>query len=283
MSSECELKSRRLFDPNGIFWQVSGESVLLLGGGAALLMQLAHPKIAAAIADHSDFREHPIQRLYRTVNTMQELIYGDQDTSLAATERVNHIHAGVYGSMREGTSFYPVGTHYSAANPELVLWVYATLIATTLKTYSIFVRRLAPEEERAFYLESRIIAELFGAHDTLIPRDLTTFQDYFSDMLSGPVLEITPTARGLAEDIIHPPIRGFPATLGDVISVPALALLPGQLRRRYGFKWDYKRKLAWSIARRSIRRALPFLPKIARLNKSARKAQQRQTRETPIS
>lgn len=277
MSSECELKSRRLFDPNGIFWQVSRESVLLLGGGTALLMQLAHPKIAAAIADHSDFREHPIQRLYGTIKTMQALIYGDHDTSLAAIERVNHIHAGVYGSMREGTSFYSVGTNYSAANPELVLWVYATLIATTLKTYSIFVRRLALEEERAFYLESRIIAELFGADDTLIPQDLTSFHHYYSDMLSGPVLEITPTARALAKDIIHPPIRGFPATLGDVISVPTLALLPEQLRERYGFKWDYKRKLAWSIARRSIRRTLPFVPKVARLCQSARKAEQRLT------
>ena len=144
------------------------------------------------------------------------------------------------------------------------------------------MRRLAPEDVRAFYLESRIIDELFGAQDALIPRDLTSFQDYFSDMLSGPVLEITPTARGLAEDIIHPPIVGFPATLGDVISVPALALLPGQLRERYGFKWDYKRKLAWSIARRSIRQTLPFLPKVVRLNKSARKAEQRQAREAQL-
>ncbi len=275
MSSECELKNRRLFDPNGTFWQVSRESVLLLGGGAALLAQLAHPKIAAAIADHSDFRERPINRLYRTVSTMQALIYGDRDTSLAAIERLNHIHSGVHGSMRESTSCFPVGTHYSAANPELVLWVYATLIAATLKTYSIFVDRLAPEDEQAFYLESRIIAKLFGAPETLVPRDLTSFQHYYSDMLSGPVLEITPTARGLAEAIIHPPIRGFPATLGEVINVPTLALLPEQLRERYGFKWDYKRRLAWSIACRSIRRTLRFVPDVARLSKSARKAEQR--------
>lgn len=275
MSSECESIGRSLFDPAGIFWQVSRESVLLLGGGTALLMQLAHPKIAAAIADHSDFREHPIQRLYRTVKTMQELIYGDRHTSLAATQRVNRIHSGVYGSMSERTSLYSVGTHYNAGNPELVLWVYATLIATTLKTYSTFVHRLAREDERAFYLESRVIAKLFGAHDRLIPPDLTSFEDYFSGMLNGPVLEITSTAQGLAEDIIHPPIRGFPTTLGDVISLPAIALLPEQLRQRYGFKWDYKRQFAWSIARRFIRRTLPFVPKVVRLNKSARMAEQR--------
>ncbi len=278
MSSECELKNLHLFDPNGIFWQVNREQVLLLGGGAALLMQVAHPKISAAIADHSDFREHPIQRLFRTVKTMRELIYGDRDTSLAAIERVNHIHSGVHGNMREGTSFFSVGTPYSAANPELVLWVYATLVATSLKAYSIFVRPLAQEDEQAFYLESRIIAKIFGAHDALIPSDLTSFQAYFSDMLNGPVLEITPTARGLAEDIIHPPLRGLPATLGDMISIPTLALLPKQLRERYEFRWDSKRQLAWSIGRRSIRRILPFVPKLARLNKSARRAEQRQSR-----
>ena len=275
MSSECEFKNLHLFDSNGTFWQVNREQVLLLGGGAALLMQVAHPKIAAAIADHSEFREHPIQRLYSTVKTMRELIYGDRDTSLAAIKRVNHIHSGVHGSMSEGTSFFSVGTPYSAANPELVLWVYATLVDTSLKAYSIFVRRLAPEEEQAYYLESRIIAKIFGAHDELIPSDLTSFQEYFTDMLNGPVLEITPTARGLAEDIIHPPIRGLPATLGDIISVPTLALLPKQLRERYDFRWDSKRELAWSIARRSIRRTLPFVPKLVRLNKSARKAERR--------
>ena len=276
MSSECEMKNLHLFDSNGTFWQVNREQVLLLGGGAALLMQVAHPKISAAIADHSDFREHPIQRLFRTVKTMRELIYGDN--SRAAIERVNHIHSGVYGNMSEGTSFFTAGTAYSAANPELVLWVYATLVVTSLKAYSIFVRRLSPEEEQAYYLESRIIAKIFGAHDALIPSDLTSFQEYFADMLNGPVLEITPTARGLAEDIIHPPIRGLPATLGDMLSVPTLALLPRQLRERYEFKWDSKRQLAWSIARRSIRRTLPFVPKLARLNKSARRAEQRQSK-----
>jgi uncharacterized protein (DUF2236 family) len=208
---------------------------------------------------------------------MQELIYGDRDSSLAAIERVNQIHSGVHGNMCEGTSFFSVGTPYSAASPELVLWVYATLVVTSLKTYSTFVRRLAPEDEQAYYLESRIIAKIFGAHDALIPSDLTSFQAYFSDMLNGPVLEITPTALGLAKDIIHPPIRGFPATLGDMISLPTLALLPRQLRERYEFKWDSKRQLAWSIARRSIRRILPFVPELARLNKSARTAERRQS------
>lgn len=265
--------SRGLFNPTGIFWQVNRESVLLLGGGAALLMQVAHPKIAAAVADHSDFREHPVRRLYKTIKAMQSLFYADRETALATARRINQIHSDVTGTLREGTSLYPVGTRYCAADPELVLWVYATLIATILKTYSVFVRGLAPEEEQAFYQESRIIAKLFGADDDFVPRDFKSFRDYYADMLDGSVLEITPTARRVAADIIHPPITGFPDALGDLMSVPALALLPVQLRERYGFKWDRKRQLVWSVATPLIRRALPLVPNVARTNKNARKAE----------
>ena len=66
-----------LLDPDGAYWRVNRESFLLLGGGAALLLQLAHPLVAAGVADHSNFRTEPVRRLYRTIRTMQEIIYED--------------------------------------------------------------------------------------------------------------------------------------------------------------------------------------------------------------
>ena len=79
----------------------------------------------------------------------------------------------------------------------------------------------------------------------------------------------------MANDIIHPPITGVPDRLGDLVSVPALALLPATLRSRYGFKWDRKRQLAWRVARRLIREALPYTPQIARVSSRARRAEKR--------
>ena len=121
-----------LFDPDGVFWRVNRESVLLIGGGTALLMQVAHPKIAAGITHHSEFRERPIRRLYRTIKVMQDIIYGDRATALSTAESIRQIHARVNGKLSESTSLFAVGTSYSAEDPELVLWVYATLIDTML-------------------------------------------------------------------------------------------------------------------------------------------------------
>ena len=107
-------KTLPLFDPNGIFWRVNREAVLLVGGGSALLLQIAHPLVAAGVAEHSGFREQPVRRLYRTVSAMQKIIYADRQTALDAASRVNRVHATVHGVLTEPTPVFPVGTPYRA-------------------------------------------------------------------------------------------------------------------------------------------------------------------------
>ena len=86
-------------DPHGVYWRVNRESFLLLGGGAALLLQLAHPLVAAGVADHSNFRAEPVKRLYRTIRTMQAVVYEDRHTAMAAARQVKRAHAGVRGRL----------------------------------------------------------------------------------------------------------------------------------------------------------------------------------------
>ncbi|MEJ2131495.1 MAG: oxygenase MpaB family protein, partial [Gammaproteobacteria bacterium] len=255
-----DVAAEGLFRKRSVFWRVNRESVLLVGGGAALLLQVAHPLVAAGVADHSDFRERPLRRLYRTVRAMQTIICGDRESALATVERINTIHQRVQGTLEEPTSLYPAGTHYRADDPELVLWVYATLTATTVATYNVFLPRLSEAEERELYLESKTIARLFGVPEALIPATLDDFRRYWDTMLAGPVLEITPSSRALANDILHPPITGFPNVVGDLIGIAALALLPPVLRERYGFKWDRKRVVLWNWAQRVLRGTLPLVP-----------------------
>jgi uncharacterized protein (DUF2236 family) len=268
-----DVAAEGLFKPGGVFWRVNRESVLLVGGGAALLLQVAHPLVAAGVADHSDFRERPLRRLYRTVRAMQTIICGDRESALATVERINTIHQRVRGTLGEPTSLYAAGTPYRADDPELVLWVYATLIATTVSTYNVFLPRLSEADEREFYAESKTIARLFGVPEELIPPTLEDFRHYWDATLAGPVLEITPTSRALANDILHPPITGSPNILGDLIGIAALALLPPVLRERYGFKWDRKRIVLWNWAQRILRGTLPLLPDMLRASRMARRAE----------
>jgi uncharacterized protein (DUF2236 family) len=264
-----------LVNPDGVYWRVNRESFLLLGGGAALLLQLAHPLVAAGVADHSGFRDEPVRRLYRTIRTMQDIIYEDGATALAASRRVKRVHAGVRGILQESTPRFPAGTPYRASDPELLLWVHTTLLATALTTYEEFLPPLDAMERERFYEESKAVARVLGLADSDLPPDFSAFQDYYNGMIEGSTLFLTPTAKALAEQVIHPPISWFPRIAGDALSVATAALLPGQTRDLYGLRWGPRRRFAWRLLRRSLKESLPFIPNVVRAGRHARRGERR--------
>ena len=73
-----------MFGPGSLTWRVNGEAVLLLGGGRALILQVAHPKVAAGVAEFSDYRQDPWGRLYRTLEVTLKIAFGDPEASQAA-------------------------------------------------------------------------------------------------------------------------------------------------------------------------------------------------------
>ena len=273
---EREVAGRQLLvDPSSAYWRVNRESFLLLGGGAALLLQLAHPLVAAGVADHSGFRDEPVRRLYRTIRTMQDIIYEDGRTALAAARQVKRVHAGVRGKLREATPAFPAGTPYRASDPELLLWVHTTLLATALTTYEQFMPSLEASEREAYYQASKPVARVLGLTDADLPPDFTAFQDYFDGMVRGPLLALTPTSRMLAEQVIHPPISWFPRIAGDALSVATAALLPAEVRDLYGLRWGHRRRFAWRLLRRSLKESIPLMPNLVRAGRHARRGERR--------
>ena len=128
----------RFFDRDSILWRVDREMVLLLGGGRALLMQLAHPKVAEGVADHSRFRQDPMGRLSQTMNAIWSIIFDEAPEAQASLQRVRQLHRRVRGTIKQG-DVLPVGTPYDAQNSDLLLWVHATLVDSALVTYELFV------------------------------------------------------------------------------------------------------------------------------------------------
>src|ERR687892_786741 len=133
---------------------VNRERVLLVGGQRALVMQLAHPLVAAGVAEHSDFPARPMERLRRTLDLSLPLIYGTDAEAEAASAGIRAVHERVTGSA--------AGRPYAANDPDLLLWVNATLVDTTLLVYERFVRPLPERDRRRYYLETVDAAELFG-------------------------------------------------------------------------------------------------------------------------
>ena len=128
------LGDGRFFSPDAMIWQVDREMVLLLAGGRALLMQLAHPKVAAGVAEHSHFKADPLGRLYRTMSAMWSIVFDETSAARASLEQVKSVHRRIHGMVSPAESL-PFGTHYDALDIELLLWVHATLIDSAMVAY----------------------------------------------------------------------------------------------------------------------------------------------------
>ena len=264
-----------LVDPDGMYWRVNRESFLLLGGGAALLLQIAHPLVAAGVADHSQFRSQPIRRLYGTISSMRQIVYGDRATALAVGQRIRRMHASVRGILNEDTPAFPAGTPYQANDPALLLWVHSTLVAMALTTFETVLAPLSTAERELYYAESKKVGVVFGLKPDQLPADYAAFQRYFDDMVKGPVLAVTPTTAELARHIIHPPISWVPTIAGEVVAMGTAALLPPKVRALYGLRWSPRREFACRVARRSLRGALAYMPDVLRAGRHARRGEWR--------
>jgi uncharacterized protein (DUF2236 family) len=227
--------ARGLFRDDSWLRRVSGAPVAIFGGGRALLLELAHPFVAAGVAEHSAWRSDPFGRLQRTLAAMTAITFGDLPAALAAARSVERAHARVRGVLPAGAGPFPSGTPYSGRDPEAVRWVWATLADTALVIYERFVEPLAPDAREAYYADHRVLARVLGVPPALVPRDFAAFRTWFDGMVASDVLTVTPLAREIARAVLEAPAD--PATAGMTRSITA-GLLPQRLRDAFALAWD---------------------------------------------
>jgi uncharacterized protein (DUF2236 family) len=261
-----------LFGPQSLSWRVHRETSLLLGGGRALLLQIAHPLVAAGVADHSRFERAPLQRLWRTLDLTLTMVFGSAADALAAVRQIERVHASVRGVLREDVGPFRRGTRYDANDPALLFWVHATLVDSGLHAYERFVARLSPTEKQALYVESMISARLFGIPARLIPATWDDFRGYMREMLGGPTLAVGPASRAIAAALLSPPLPFGLRQVAGATRIFTLGLLPAAIRRRYGYTWTSAHEQALRALTVAIRAGLPVLPKMVRDFPHARRA-----------
>ncbi len=257
-----------LFGPGTISWRIDREVVVLGGGSCALLMQIAHPAVAAAVAQHSTFRQDPFGRLRRTLTTSFDVIFGTARQAQRSVERVNAIHRSVHGTIPE------TGEPYSAVEPRALLWVHATLVDTALRVYDRFVAPLSHADAEAYHRECRRVALAFGVPGELVPGSLAAMREWMSDAISSGEVRVTPTARGLAPFVLYPS-RFPPWFVWDLAHLISISTLPIELRRQFGLPWSPARERAVGRAAAVSRRLLPLVPPPLRFVPRARRADRR--------
>jgi uncharacterized protein (DUF2236 family) len=235
-----------LFADDAVIRRVSSEAVLLLGGGRALLMQLAHPKVAAGVADHSGFEEDPFGRLRRTLEATYTIVFGSDDEADLVARKLWAIHEHVKGA------------DYHANDPELLMWVHATLVDTALRVHARFLRPLSGRDAARYYQDSVAVAEVLGVPRDMQPPDLVAFNRYMRQMVGS--LQVSDTARELADSVLHPRLP-FVAEPGMALARElTTGLLPRPLRQQFGLGWDRNRKSALLLASAASRTLLPRVP-----------------------
>jgi uncharacterized protein (DUF2236 family) len=256
-----------LYGPRSEAWRLNREALLLLGAGPrALLLQIAHPAVAAGVDQHSDFRADPWRRLAATLRSYLTVVFGTSVAARSEIRRLNALHRAISGPG------------YTARDPELSLWVHATLVDSTIVAYDAWIEPLSQARRAAFYAETRPIGRAFGVPDRRLPADLAAFERYVEQMLEpgGPV-RVSPVARDLATAVLRPPLAPLAGWLpgGELVRPllaripvdlyawtlwPAVGLLPASVRVDYTLPWRARERLVsdWLVA--AWRAWRPLLP-----------------------
>lgn len=232
------------FDDSSMLRRVHREFAVALSGPRALLMQAAHPVAFEGFFAHTGALEEPYERLARTAAVMNTIAFGSRADADRATRRVRAMHGRVRGELERPAGRFPAGTPFAADDPELLLWVLASLVDSALVFYDRYVASLSDTERDAYWQDHRVIGRLFGLRDDEMPADIDDFDAYMDEMLDGNDLFVTSAARELALQIVmRPPVGLAKRPVLELVNFITVGLLPTGLRRQFGLSWDPLRAL----------------------------------------
>jgi uncharacterized protein (DUF2236 family) len=236
-----------LFDDDAPIRRVVREGVLLVGGGAATILQVAHPGVGQGVADHSDFAHRPLDRLEKTLQYVYGVVFGTAEEARKISRAVQAMHRKV------------TGPGYYANDPDLQVWVNATLYHTAMRLYGDVFGPLTGRDADECYAQYAVLATSIGCPAEAWPVDRDAFAAYWDHMVA--TIEVNDAGRQITQELLyptHPPALLKP--LGPVNRFVTVGLLPERIRGQLGLSWSPGRDLALRTALRSTRLVYPGLP-----------------------
>jgi len=247
-----------VFGSGSMMWRIDKEAAIFLGAGRALLLQLAHPWVAAAIAQHSRVLADPIGRFHRTFSYMFTMVFGTTAQAVAAAGRLHDHHARISGRLMNGAGPFAAGSPYRANDVAALRWVHATLMDTALVAHELVHPPLSVEERERYWGEARLLAAFFGIPQDALPQSWTEFAAGNENMWRSDVLTVSSDARRIAGAVLS----GAGTRLPTPSWYRALTarLLPARLREDFELPYGECERRETDRALAVLRRCYPWLP-----------------------
>lgn len=248
---------------------VAAEALPLVGGGRALLLQVALPAVGQGVADHSDFAERAMERLHATMSFMCAAVFATPEEFAVVRRRVNRAHAPV---RADATGSSPA---YNAYDPQLQLWVAATLYRTMMDLHERVFGPLSATEQEGVYQEYTRLGANLQVPPSSWPPTREAFDEYWEQMVGRAA--VSDSTRELAAQILYP--RNVPpwvrVLLPDARLVTA-GLLPETVREQYRLPWSERHRQRYERWMRRFAWWYPRMPR--RLRHAPRDAYLRRVR-----
>lgn len=257
-----QTMERFAFPLDSEMWRINHQRCGLFFGPAAAILQIAHPRIARGVADHSQFDSDSLGRLRRTLASTNRIAFGTVEEAEAVRQRISGIHEGVRGRVSPGMDGCP---RYSAFEPDLLLWVLATLVMAAIQGYEMVHGTLPENRREQFYRDMKQFGTYFGLDQNQVPADLASFESYYLSVIEGDLLASHPLCAELAQSIASPRDSWLARSLGISIRFLVVETLPPNVRERLGFQSTRFTRSSMLLLRRSIPHVYPRLPERSRL------------------
>jgi uncharacterized protein (DUF2236 family) len=263
------------FPADSMVRRLHRERLVLFSGVRALLMQACDPLAVVGFQRHSIIFDDPQARLQRTDERMSRIYFGSREEAEETGQVVQAMHRRVRGKTPADYGPVPKGTAYAASDPELGLWVLATLADSALVYYERIFGSLSDEERERYWGEYRQVGELLGLAPDSMPATVEGLRRYVDRRLGDGSLWISDERREQAQRmILEPPFTGLLRTaaipLTETIRLISVGLLPPEIRRLFGFSWDPGREALLRSALLQLRVGSRFWLDAVRLHPAAR-------------
>ena len=213
-----------------------GEQMVLLGAGSTVMYQLAMKGVGLGVAEHSTTLRRPVDRLRTTLTYIYVMTWGTEAEKKTVARMVSKMHRPVRSPGR-----------YSAFDPDLQLWVAATLAKNGEWLYEkVFGPMDAATKERC-YRESWIYGTALQVRPEMWPPTRADFERYWEESLTR--LEPNPIVQEYVRQLLTP--RGLLGVFIPLQSLMTRGNLDPHTRELLDLPWsarDQRRyELFWKL------------------------------------